>query len=101
MNELTELLREERQAIATIDLNRLSVIAEKKQTLIEAMQRGPLAASKKELAKLMAEAEANRALIHDAVSTLKEMLGISDGPGTYDARAKMRARASSLVGTKL
>lgn len=101
MNDLIELLRDERRAIASVDFVRLNEIAEKKQSLLETLRDGPMPPSKSELSRVMAEAEANRALLNDAVSTLKEYLGIGDAPGTYDARAKMRARAGSLVGTKL
>lgn len=101
IDALSELLREERQAIAKIDLAALSSLASKKESLIEALSRDRSAIDPDAMRKLLAEADANRMLINDALESLREMLGGDDKSGLYDSRARYRSTSHRLIGTKL
>ena len=101
IDQLAALLREERKAIAVIDVPALSEIAAKKDKMISDLRTTRAAIDPRALTELFSEAEANRVLIHDALEALREMLGVENSAGLYDARARVRSGTGSIVGTKL
>lgn len=117
ISSLTEILERERVAVAALDPSRLSELAEQKQELMARLRRlaetppvrgaGPRAT--RELRQnvrtavegLMAQAEANAALLNDAIHALSAALGIEQEAGTYDAHARMRRRVRVLAGSSV
>jgi hypothetical protein len=90
---LAALLHRERRAIATLDLGALEVIAAEKMQLIETLRNRDPAPAAADVREILREAEANRALITDALEAIKSALGLSDRTGTYDGRARVRPAA--------
>jgi hypothetical protein len=97
VDHLLELLKQERRAIGAFDMERLSQIAFEKDEYIQ-MLRDIVPATKDRLGELLREADANRALINSALDTIQEMLGVKNRAGTYDARARLRPQAGSVLG---
>lgn len=115
ISSLTELLERERAAVAALDPAKLTELAELKHPLMERLQqlaqtpprRGSGPRASRELRQnvrtavegLMAQAEANAALLNDAIHALSAALGIEQEAGTYDAHARMRRRVRVLAGS--
>ncbi len=105
--ELEEILLRERGAIALLDVVGIESLAQDKQTAADrlrillhpntvgARSRGNEASPARRrlrdaLARLRADAEANRALLDDVISSVAEARGLARDTGTYDARARRR-----------
>lgn len=92
---LIAILKRERDAVAALNVKELETIAVERDSLIEVMKATSL--DPDIVAHLKSVAEANRALMEDALSTIKQIL-IGESAGTYDAKARMRSSASSMSG---
>lgn len=117
--ELATLLVRERSATAAFRLEELQQIAVDKERLagVLAEVRATLAAAgrdtsgeagllaaevRRRVAEVVAQAAANAALMADAADGIAVALGLEQGTGTYDARARRRGvtrRAASLART--
>ena len=110
---LDDVLRRERAAIAKLDAPAVEAIAQEKQALAAELaalmtppQGEPIVArfgsaagnaAQKELrrlaARLVASAEANRALLDDAIDSIATARGLkTPQTGAYDARARVTSR---------
>jgi hypothetical protein len=98
---LEQLLQQERVAVIALDGAALGEIAQKKADLMTALSGSVSAGERPQLLKLAARAEANLALINDAMNAIAESLGIRRESGTYDGRARMRQRVRACVGKAL
>jgi len=114
---LSALLEKERRAVAVLDPRELREIGEQKAPLVERLQaltraaaqpdlrvaaagdvRSPLRAQVRDAAgRLLAQAEANAALLNDAIHALSAALGIEQEMGTYDARARVQRRVRAFA----
>ncbi len=117
--ELATLLVRERSATAAFRLEELQQIAVDKERLagVLAEVRATLAAAgrdtsgeagllaaevRRRVAEVVAQAAANAALMADAADGIAVALGLEQGTGTYDARARQRGvtrRAALLART--
>ena len=105
---LTGMLARERTAISRLDSGALELLALEKRAAADALQdilhpAGPTVrpagdppvaqrrALRNALLGLRGEAEANRALLDDAIGAIAEVRGLYRDSGTYDARARRRA----------
>lgn len=97
---LEDLLRQERQAISRFDAASLRRLTGKKLELLEQLRvylkETPEALRHGSASKVLAEAEANHALLRDTISTLSECLGLRPA-SLYDQRARLST--SSAVQT--
>jgi hypothetical protein len=105
--EMEEILLRERGAIAMLDVVAIERLAEEKRVAAERLRillhprtvRARFSAEETSpqrvhlrgaLARLRADAEANRALLDDVIATIAEARGLARDTGTYDARARRR-----------
>ena len=116
IDALAAILEQERAAVATLDATRLAAIADEKAPLIERLRRlakAPPAARpsspdgrrikeqvREAAVQLLAQAEANAALLNDAIHALSAALGVEQEAGTYDAHARMRRRVQAFAGRR-
>lgn len=98
--ELMALLRRERAAVSALDAEEIARTAEEKWRLFSALEeqlRGldPAKQSvlKRELTEALAFAEANRALLQDAIEMVSVALG-GGGTTCYDRRARWRGNGA-------
>ncbi|HKA86174.1 MAG TPA: hypothetical protein VKE22_00860 [Haliangiales bacterium] len=105
--ELEEILLRERGHIAVLDVAGIAALAQEKQTAADRLkillhpntirarfggnEASPARRRLRDaLARLRADAEANRALLDDVISTVAEARGLARDCGTYDGRARRR-----------
>ena len=114
---LAEILERERTAVAALDPVRLAELAERKGPLVDLLRRlaetrspsRPAPMAERSLrehvraasVRLLAQAEANAALLNDAIHALSEALGIEQEAGTYDAHARLGRRVRAFAGRRV
>jgi len=101
--DLERLLVRERDAARVLDTNALVAISEQKQAMAAELRsllaQAPCSpAVRAAVARLGALAEANAALLSDAVAMMSESLGLREDSGTYDARARRQASTRARTG---
>lgn len=100
---LTELLAQERAAIARFDLVRLEQITEMKAAALAELIRithenGRTPEDVRAVRAVAAQAEANRSLIAAVIGAFEASLGIEAQP-TYDGRARLKSSSQAIAGT--
>jgi len=113
--DLKDVLARERAAISRLDAGALETLAQEKRAAADALQcilhpNGPTVRPAGEppvaerrrlrnaLLGLRGEAEANRALLDDAIGAIAEARGLYRDSGTYDARARRRHSYTARAG---
>lgn len=100
IEEMIEVLRAERRAVASLDVDSLNLLTARKVEQLEKLQTlmagvptaGPEAVSVKEqVAQVSIEAEANAHLIKDALAVVQALLGLPKGGGLYNARGAIQS----------
>ena len=100
IDALIEVLRAERRAVASLDVDGLNTLTAKKvQQLaeLEALMagvpdEGPEAVEvRTSVARISIEAEANAHLIWDALAVVQALLGLPSGGGLYNARGAIQS----------
>jgi hypothetical protein len=114
---LEETLRRERVAIARLDAAAVEAIAQEKQTLVEKLAAAltdadgtPVSLNDERLrrevrrlaARLLASAEANRALLSECIDSIARARGLRPTTtGAYDARARITQRLRTGAGKRI
>lgn len=115
--DLSQLLERERHAVSALDPAGLARLAEQKVKLLDGLrdlialpgspsrprprQHQALRDEVRVAAlRLSALAEANLALLSDAIRTMSSALGIEQETGTYDARARITRRIRPFAGKR-
>lgn len=108
---LSDVLVRERAAVAKLDAEALDELAVDKERLVARLRPIELLASsiadprlraqvREAARKLRAQAEANAALLGDAITAISEALGLRQSTGTYDAHARLRSGVRAWVGKR-
>jgi len=106
--DLKDVLARERVAISRLDAGTLEKLSLEKRAAADVLQRilhptgdEPAVADRRRvreaLTGLRDEAEANRALLDDAISAIAEARGLARDSGTYDARARRRQSYTARI----
>src|SRR5262245_10425627 len=106
--DLKDVLARERVAISRLDAGTLERLALEKRIAADTLQRvlypagdEPAVADRRRvreaLTGLRDEAEANRALLDDAIAAIAEARGLARDRGTYDARARRRQSYTARI----
>ncbi len=96
LDELERLLREERAAVAALDLDKLEPIAARKEQIClelaaVAIPKGCAGA----ILRVRVLAEANAELIASSAEAVADLIAPPPAPAVYDARARVRRAAHS------
>lgn len=104
LEEILSLLDAERKAVLVLDAAKLRELSEHKMNLSRILSR--VVQNRKGysktvidlLAEVRARAEANAILMHDAATSIAELLRVQSDANTYDARARLKMSQQSLGG---
>lgn len=103
LDRLIAVLREEREAVAGLDVGAIERLTAEKASLVQTLAAavtdlGDTRADLREtVARLAIEAEANALLVRDALAFVRGMLGAPTPGGTYDAHGAPAGRGAHRI----
>lgn len=102
-DDMIEVLRAQRKALARLDVPALLDCNAKTQDLLESLGEavsaveGPAPALREKVLRVSIEAEATAFLVRDALEVIRGMMGIDAEPGVYDARGAVQTSDRRIV----